>query len=537
MKLKKHSIFSNMKAAIYARYSTDKQREASIEDQFTICARRAEREELEVALRYSDDGVSGSTPVARRAGGAQLLLDAFNGRFDVLMVEGLDRLSRDQVEQEQLVRRLEHRGIVIIGVADSYDSRMGGRKIMRGVRGLINEMFLDDLRHKTHRGQAGQVERGYAAGGKSYGYDIVRDHLGSKYQINDTQAGWVRWIFARYAEGWSVQRIAHELNARKVPSPRASTWVVSAIYGSPNKGSGILNNCLYQGLHIWNRSQWVKDPDTGKRQRVDRPREDWREIQVPELRIVDEDLWQTVRKRIDGRLPGRKQGAPVRTLFGGLMVCPYCNGAIIAINSRLYGCANRKDRGPTVCKGIHFKRETADKNLLGTLRDELLSPAAQEQLRRQVQAILAERQRSCVAEGAAAAGRRKQLDGEIQRLVDAIASIGTSQALADRLRAAEAERGQLVVSKPRAGSDGPSAGEIEERIGKTLANLESALAADVQQARILVAELYGRIEVVAEGENIYAEYNNAAEKLLLASSGMSLKLVAGAGFEPTTFGL
>jgi len=72
-----------------------------------------------------------------------------------------------------------------------------------------------------------------------------------------------RWIFARYAEGWSVQRIAHELNARKVPSPRASTWVVSAIYGSPNKGSGILNNCLYQGLYIWNRSQWVKDPDTG----------------------------------------------------------------------------------------------------------------------------------------------------------------------------------------------------------------------------------------------------------------------------------
>ena len=70
-----------------------------------------------------------------------------------------------------------------------------------------------------------------------------------------------------------------------------------------------------------------------------------------------------------------------------------------------------------------------------------------------------------------------------------------------------------------------------------MANLESALAADVQQARILVAELYGKIDVVAEGENIYAEYNNAAEKLLLASSGMSLKLVAGAGFEPTTFGL
>lgn len=67
-------------------------------------------------------------------------------------------------------------------------------------------------------------------------------------------------------------------------------------------------------------------------------------------------------------------------------------------------------------------------------------------------------------------------------------------------------------------------------VRKTLANLETALTADVQQARILVAELYGKIDVVADGENVWAEYNNAAEKLLIASSGMSLKLGAGAGF-------
>ncbi|MFJ3315943.1 hypothetical protein ACIPLR_11330 [Herbaspirillum huttiense] len=83
---------------------------------------------------------------------------------------------------------------------------------------------------------------------------------------------------------------------------------------------------------------------------------------------------------------------------------------------------------------------------------------------------------------------------------------------------------------PRTAPDGPSAAEIGERIRKTLANLETALTADVQQARILVAELYGKIDVVADGENVWAEYNNAAEKLLIASSGMSLKLVAGAGF-------
>ena len=85
---------------------------------------------------------------------------------------------------------------------------------------------------------------------------------------------------------------------------------------------------------------------------------------------------------------------------------------------------------------------------------------------------------------------------------------------------------------PRTAPDGPSAAEIGERIRKTLANLETALSADVLQARILVAELYGKIDVFADGENVWTEYDNAAEKLLIASSGMSLKLVAGGGICP-----
>jgi hypothetical protein len=82
---------------------------------------------------------------------------------------------------------------------------MGGRKIMRGVRGLINELYLDDLRYKTHRGQSGQVGRGYIAGGKSYGYDIVKTESGSKYVINDAQAKWVQFIFDQYVAGASAK--------------------------------------------------------------------------------------------------------------------------------------------------------------------------------------------------------------------------------------------------------------------------------------------------------------------------------------------
>jgi DNA invertase Pin-like site-specific DNA recombinase len=109
----------SMLAAIYARYSTDKQRESSIADQVSTCVSRAESIGCSIVATYADNGVSGSVPVAARAGGCELLADS---RYQVLIIEGLDRLSRDIAEQETIVRRLEFRGVRIIGVADGYDS-------------------------------------------------------------------------------------------------------------------------------------------------------------------------------------------------------------------------------------------------------------------------------------------------------------------------------------------------------------------------------------------------------------------------------
>jgi DNA invertase Pin-like site-specific DNA recombinase len=319
---------------------------------------------------------------------------------------------------------------------------MGGRKIMRGVRGLINELYLDDLRQKTHRGQVGQVDRGFVAGGKSFGYQIVKGDGGSRYEIDETEAGWVRWMFERYAEGQSARAIAHEMNRQGVKSARGGTWGVSAVYGCPNKGSGIMNNELYAGRYIWNRSQWVKDPDTGARQRIERPKEEWRIIEVPELRIVSPELWSAARLRMDGpRLHGgRGSGRPTRTLFGGLMKCPHCGSAIIAVNGRQYGCTAHKDRGTTVCPGVYFSRDLAEKRLLGTLKDQWLSATAQKEMEEMVQGIFASMRKQ---EGKATAGARArsiELDAEIGRLVDAIASVGLSNALQQRLQAAEAEK-------------------------------------------------------------------------------------------------
>ncbi|WP_166656100.1 recombinase family protein [Paraburkholderia sp. BL10I2N1] len=191
-----------------------------------------------------------------------------------------------------------HRGIHIIGVSDGYDTNScAGRKLLRRVRGLICETYLDDLRAKTHRGLIGQIKLGYHVGGLSYGYCSViaglnarGEPIGHRLEVDDAQAEIVREIFRHYALGESCQRIAAELDARGVRGPRGGTWCVSALYGSPAKGAGVLNNEHYVGRYVWNRSKWIKNPDTGKRERFIRPESEWQSVARPELCILDDDL-------------------------------------------------------------------------------------------------------------------------------------------------------------------------------------------------------------------------------------------------------
>ena len=132
------------------------------------CDRYAERYGMTVLTRYGDRAVSGSSK--NRHGFDAMRAAAARDEFDVLLVDDLSRLSRDDVEMKQVIRHFKFRGIRIVGVSDGYDSDTKGEKIQSTMRGLMNEMYLDDLREKTHRGLYGKALNGYSAGGRTYGY-------------------------------------------------------------------------------------------------------------------------------------------------------------------------------------------------------------------------------------------------------------------------------------------------------------------------------------------------------------------------------
>ena len=146
-----------VRVALYARYSTDLQSDASVEDQLRICRTRAEREGWTVVESYSDRAISGASML--RPGIQALMEDAGRRRFDVVLAEAMDRLSRDQEDIAVLYKRLRFAGVSIVTIAEGEINEMH-----IGLKGTMNALALKDLAQKTHRGLLGRVEAGLSAG-------------------------------------------------------------------------------------------------------------------------------------------------------------------------------------------------------------------------------------------------------------------------------------------------------------------------------------------------------------------------------------
>ncbi len=354
--------------AIYARYSSDHQRDASIEDQVRVCREKADKEGWTVTQVYTDHAVSGASLI--RPGVQMLLQDAQAGKFDLILSEALDRLSRDQADIASIRKRLQFVGIGMVTLAEGEIN-----ELHIGLKGTMNALFLKDLADKTRRGQRGRVEAGKSGGGLPYGYDV--EELG-QFKINACEAQIVVRIFEEYAAGLPPKKIAARLNAEHVPNRSGKGWSASTINGNRQRGTGILNNDLYVGRRIWNRTRKMKDPDTGVRLSRPNPPEMWVINEVPELRILPQELWDKAKARQkdlnERERPFWTKQRPVN-LFSFLLKCGDCGGGYSKISLTNYGCSNARNKGEAVCGNRRTVNQTdLEYTILTTIRSRLMEP-------------------------------------------------------------------------------------------------------------------------------------------------------------------
>ena len=545
-----------MLASIYARSSTDKQDAGSIADQLRVCTERATREGWSISDHYIDEAISGAA-IGNRPAFQALMKDAEARRFDVLLVMDLTRLSRSAGDLNKTIDRLVFRGIRVIAASNGYDSERKGHKIQASFEGTMGEMFREMIRDKTYAALRGRAEVGALTGGRSFGYSTARAGSAVVRVVDPAEADTVPTIFELYAEGRSPQWIAADLNRRRVPSPRRGTWASSAIYGDSQDGSGVLNNELYVGVQVWNRREWRKHPDTGRRAYVRRPESEWIRTSNEAWRVVDDALWERVKKR---QAAVREQSASIRAalhrnartgagpkyLFSGLLACARCGSNFVICGANAYGCASNVARGAAVCDNRkRVSRRLVESRLLQAIKTELFKPEAIELFVAETTRLLREAARSHkpvldeVTKQLAAAER------QVENLLDAIRAgiitASTKEALVQAERDRDRMRYELALREAPASHFADVLPDAVQRYTAMLEDLASTLQRDVARARYQLKELLGTVRMHPRDGYLEAELTGSFGGLLSLASEQGrqtkINLVAGTGFEPVTFGL
>ena len=532
------------------------------------------------------DAAKSGASVAGREGFLRLLEGARSPSrpFDVVVLDDLSRLTREADVTISVFKELKQRGIRLVSVSEGFDSDRRGAKMQAFMHGFMNETYLDDLAEKTRRGLEGQFLRGFHAGGHLFGYRSEpvyeadgrmdahgeRAIAGYRIRVEENEAEVVRRIFDLYVrEHLSVNEIVRVLNAESVPWPGASTkFAVKRKGWAHSSVVTLLDSEKYTGRWIWNRRRWFKDSSSGKRRYAERPESEWQRNEMAELALITPDAWCAARaRRAEQRAKyphfasvvraGTVFRGPVRHLLSGLLVCGTCGGAVTIVGGqkkqtadgmvdyRTYGCTNRFRKGREFCiNGKTTSLRKLEAAVIGGLQRAVLHPQAADRFIKRFRARVADglRRREPELKLAEVERERAKLQAELERLVEALATGAEASATVQRaVTQREARLAQLqqqaeaLRGLPKAASLLPHDSAIKAYLDDLSGTL---LGSDRQRARALLERHVGKITLTAKNDGP-RPYYLASGRFDFGRLDESHKRqgVAGAGFEPATFGL
>lgn len=435
------------RAAIYTRFSSDMQNPKSCADQEAMARTYAKRHGYDVVAAYSDEGISGTSMIGRD-GLTDLLADARAGLFNYILIEEINRMSRDQADMQWINKRLKFAGVQLVTLSNGVNDEVS---IM--VRGLVAQLQSQDMGPMIRRAAAGRVAEGLVPAGVAYGYQ--KDPLNrGQAVIFEAEAAVVRRIYADTLRGLSPRQIAQDLNAESIPAPRGSAlWQGGTIRGWEQRGTGILRNPIYAGTIIYNRQRWLKDPDTGRRVSRLNAAADIVTSQAPGLRIVDHEAFTAVQALVKGKAKTPRQSAAMKRpkyLLSGLLRCGACGGGMSTTGRDKFGrirVACSTHRETRTCPAPHtFRLDKIEALAVATLRQGLSHPAVMAEY---VKTYNDERQKLARE----AAGRRTSLekkaatlDAQLERMVRQLAEgIGDERRIGNHMRTLQAELDQVLA--------------------------------------------------------------------------------------------
>ena len=555
--------------AVYARYSSDRQDARSIDDQLRRCREFASARGWQVLAEYKDAAQSGAT--LDRADMQRLLADVKRrggAPFSAVLLDDLSRLSRDLGDTWRIVfEDLASTNVTVIDCTTGMASDGAGARVTFGAMALVNDTFLQLVRSETHRGLEGRAIKGFWTGGRVYGYSTVQEpnppdpeHPRTIVVVNEEQAAVVRRIFELASRGTGFAKIADTLNQGGIPAPydgvvgkkRGRGWSQSTI-------RAMLMNERYCGTFVWNKRKFSRAQGRHSRRAILRPRDEWKVTQRPDLAIIASEVWSLVQARFkapDGsRLKrGRPLGASKRYvhLLSGVLRCGICTAPMTITGTSTknrvryftFGCAAYHSRGRAICaNSLTVSEKKVNEAVLGALRNTLLRPEVLQHFIKAFNERLITARKAMPSEAKALEESIQRAEARVRNITEAVAQAGWSATLGDRLRE---EEGRLQVLRNEEAFQGQSVAQTKSLphpnlITGYVTDLLATVEANPEEGRELLRQRLGAVQLTPKGEGPNRAYHATGAFNLSVFLGKDdnrpENSVAGAGFEPATFGL
>lgn len=461
-----------LRCASYARFSSDLQKATSLDDQLAAARRYAESQGWQwlAAHVYTDAAISGAS---LERPGISALRQAAQQKprpFDVVLVDDSSRVSRDLADAVRLLQELRFAGVRVVYISQNIDSANEQAETLVAVHGVVDSLYLREMAKKIRRGLVGQLQRGFATGGTTYGYRTVPVPdpsgktdangypvlIGKRVEVVPEEARIVSLIFEWYADGLGTGRILERLHRDGLRTRRGTRWHEGAV-------KRLLANEKYTGKLIWGQKSFERRP--GTRQYVARPnpRDQWQVQEDPALRIIPDSLWARVQARqakVKTALPastghtlmrGRSAVLSSPHLFSGFMRCAVCGGAITVVSggngSPRYGCQTSWRNGVAHCTNrLTIRAKLADAHLLEGLQRGLTEPATVRLITDRLAAALNARIDERPARLAEAQTTKRELTQRLQRLLEAIEAGVPAQTVAPQIAERQAELARVEAT-------------------------------------------------------------------------------------------
>lgn len=340
------------KIVIYARYSSDRQTEQSIEGQLRVCHEYAERNDYVVVHEYIDRALSGTTD--RRPAFQKMIEDSKKKEFEYVLVYQLDRFARNRYDSANYKMKLKKNGVRVLSARENISDDASGI-LMESVLEGMAEYYSAELSQKVKRGVRESLMKGYYTGGQiTFGYKVEN----KRWMVNEEHAKFVRQAFEEYVRGEKATEIASHLNAQGSSITGGKKW-------NGNSIAKMLHNQRYMGIEKFGGEIFTDV--------------------IPQ--IVEEKLWKVVNGMMVDYRRNYKKDKYDPYFLTGKMFCGYCGESVIAESGsshrgtryKYYKCHTKKVKGKA-CELRNYRKQELEQLIIDKTKQYILTPTKIEEI-------------------------------------------------------------------------------------------------------------------------------------------------------------